>query len=568
MDARELKEKASQLFTKGKFAKAAEAYEAFCKADPKDMQSRLRMGDAWSKAGNKPKAVQAYQFAAEGFAKEGFLPRAIAASKLVLELEPSHQGVQQMLADLYARKTGSTRPAPPAPRLKTAELEPVKEPSPPSPAVEDPMEDVGVDIELDSPPSTGGFVIEVESASDVKTAETTLDDQTFEEVEAQRSGEAVLLDESVAPTIQADAIPQPAPPWMPPVTPASSSPSETDLERSLRALAIVEEPTTPEMTSPVVPPPVPKARPSAFTELDLDDDNLLHAVEAAAAPMSSPSVLVSADEIETDDTRTGMPRIPLFSDLPADAFIALFDQCPLRRYDHGQQVIAQGSKGDGFYVVCSGSVRVLREANGETSEIATLDEGSFFGEMAVLSGSARTASVVAHGEDTQLLEIAGSVLKQLSRQHPSVSTALKKFYRQRLLSNLMNSAPIFKPFNKNDRRELVQRFKARDVPAGELVIREGQITDGLYVVLAGEVAVSVGGTKVGVVKEGELFGEMSLLTRAPAAATVTSSKRTSLLRLPKDDFDRLIMSHPQILEMVAELTDARRKQNAQTLRLV
>ena len=78
-DARKLKEKATEAFQKGKFVKAAEAYAEYCDADPKDLQARLRMGDAWSKGGKKDKAIQAYTWAAEGFAKDGFLPRAIAA---------------------------------------------------------------------------------------------------------------------------------------------------------------------------------------------------------------------------------------------------------------------------------------------------------------------------------------------------------------------------------------------------------------------------------------------------------------------------------------------------------
>src|SRR5216683_4540100 len=42
--------------------------------------------------------------------------------------------------------------------------------------------------------------------------------------------------------------------------------------------------------------------------------------------------------------------------------------------------------------------------------------------------------------------------------------------------------------------------------------------------------------------------------------TVRASRRTSLLRLPRRDFDELIMSHPQILALVSELTDDRRRQ--------
>ncbi|HZN95826.1 MAG TPA: cyclic nucleotide-binding protein, partial [Myxococcales bacterium] len=105
MDLRKLKEKATEAFAKGKFAKAAELYEAYCAGETKDLQARLRMGDAFAKAGAKEKAIGAYKMAAEGYAREGFLPRAIAASKLILELDPTHRGVQQMLADLYAKRS-------------------------------------------------------------------------------------------------------------------------------------------------------------------------------------------------------------------------------------------------------------------------------------------------------------------------------------------------------------------------------------------------------------------------------------------------------------------------------
>src|SRR5262249_46430519 len=104
MELQELKEKAAAAFAHGKFTKAAELYAEYCMKDPRDLQARLRMGDAWARGGKTEKAIGAYQLAAEGFAKEGFFPRAIAASKLILELDPSHKAVQRMLADLYAQR--------------------------------------------------------------------------------------------------------------------------------------------------------------------------------------------------------------------------------------------------------------------------------------------------------------------------------------------------------------------------------------------------------------------------------------------------------------------------------
>src|SRR5205807_2081619 len=109
------------------------------------------------------------------------------------------------------------------------------------------------------------------------------------------------------------------------------------------------------------------------------------------------------------------------------------------------------------------------------------------GEMALLSGAPRSASVESTNEDTQLLEISAPVLAQLSHRYPPVASALKKFMRQRLLSNVMNSSALFKPFTKSDRRDLVQRFRARDVNKTDTIIKEGAMSDGMYVVLSGEV---------------------------------------------------------------------------------
>jgi CRP-like cAMP-binding protein len=69
-----------------------------------------------------------------------------------------------------------------------------------------------------------------------------------------------------------------------------------------------------------------------------------------------------------------------------------------------------------------------------------------------------------------------------------------------------------------------------------------------------------GGGLLARLREGELFGEMSLLTRSPAVANVTAVRRTSLLRLPREDFNTVMMTHPQVLELVAELADKRQRQ--------
>src|SRR5260370_6501809 len=144
MELDKLKNRAAEAFAKGKFNRAAELYEEYCQKDARDMQARIRMGDAWARSGKREKAIVAYQSAAEGFARNRLFPRAIAASKLVLELDPTHKGVQHILADLYALKKGgpvsesiSAAVPPSAPRpSKGASPPPARPPtpSPPQPA--------------------------------------------------------------------------------------------------------------------------------------------------------------------------------------------------------------------------------------------------------------------------------------------------------------------------------------------------------------------------------------------------------------------------------------------------
>lgn len=603
MESRALKDKATEAFGKGRFVKAAELYEDYCQAEPKDHQSRLRMGDAWSKAGQRDRAVSAYQSAAEGFAKEGFLPRAIAASKLILELDPSHQGVQQMLADLYARRgtpaTSRAKPKDAAPASTSASLitqrEAPPEASSPKAAPELDLSNAPAPV-ADDTEVVLSVEVELEPAQDEPKAPTV--------TEAAAPATASHPAPPPAPTGQSVRVAPPSPPPMPelpqlrtpsgrwqalapPITGPGTAPAPTEpkppaqsappglrprrVDTPSRPTATVAAGASVAPTTPGAPEPWRASlRVSSFTELEIEADSLLHAVELAAqrglseqAPEEEP--VYELTEEAGPGTWDALPSIPLFSDLPRDAFIQLFERCPLRRFGPGERILAQGTHGDAFYVICEGSVRVFREEDGRRQDLATLELGAFFGEMALLSGAPRAASVESVSDDTQVLEISAAVLATLSRSHPPVAKALKKFCRERLLANVMNSSALFRPFNRKDRRNLVERFRARDVERGDVIIREGDATDGLYVVLSGEVEVHKSGQRLTILKEGDLFGEISLLQKTPATATVEATRHTTLLRLPREDFDSLISSHPQVLMLVSDLSDERLRRTQHVL---
>ncbi|HET9552127.1 MAG TPA: cyclic nucleotide-binding domain-containing protein, partial [Anaeromyxobacteraceae bacterium] len=227
----------------------------------------------------------------------------------------------------------------------------------------------------------------------------------------------------------------------------------------------------------------------------------------------------------------------------------------------GEPIVEEGEAGTAFYVVATGRVAVTkRDEAGEPVALAHLGEGEFFGEMALLSGAPRAATVAAEGE-VEVLELPAAVLQALAGRHPHVAGSLRRFYRQRLLANAMAVSPVFRPFGREERKRLVERFRARDVAAGEVILREGEPSDGLYVILDGAVDVQKrkDGTtaQVGRLHEGDLFGEVSCLRKTPATATVTARRAGTVLRLPRSDFDALVTGYPQILELLSSLSEER-----------
>ncbi|HEY6107102.1 MAG TPA: cyclic nucleotide-binding domain-containing protein [Anaeromyxobacteraceae bacterium] len=315
-----------------------------------------------------------------------------------------------------------------------------------------------------------------------------------------------------------------------------------------------------------LPPELDPTLAAADEEESTAFEIILEAAGQARAAGVEEDVVVETDEPLSDEPPSpagapALPRIPLFSDLAPAAFQALTERLALRRTAGGEMVVEQGEAGRSFYVVASGRFRVeKREESGERVVLAHLAEGAFFGEMALLSGEPRAASVVAEGEG-ELLELNAALLADLCREHPHVADSLERFYRQRLLANAMATSPLFRPFGRTERTAIMERFRSRPVAARETVIREGKPSDGLYVVLSGTLDVwkRKGPTDVraGALREGDVFGEMSCLRKTPATATVVARRAGTLLRLPRAEFDELVVTYPQILELVADLGDER-----------
>ncbi len=580
MDPARLKADAGAALAAGHFSRAASLYAAYCASAPRDRQSHLRLGDAYARAGEKARAIDAYLAAARGFAEDGFLARAIAASKRVLELDPNHTQMQRILADLYAKRAAGGQ----ALRALLGKPEPARD----EPLPVRPFEPLGAEAPAVTEPGTpkpvpaGPARPASSEPGELLVTEYMLEpdpkEPTLEEVlrtEADHRVETPLpLGPPAAPSV--DLPPETSEPTTTSSAPAPPlpTPAPAPVPRFVE-LSLEDAGGTGGLDLPVETPPASQTKPGedpGYIDLEIEDDPpapaplaldpgpLIHALEQAAE--LAPAEPALARNPFVAPAARNVPRAPLFSDLSHGAFVELVERCPLRRFEAGDRIIQQGDPGDSFYVICEGRVSVLREDDRLAHPVAALEAGEFFGEVALLAGGPRTASVYALTEDTQVLEISGQLLMELARSHPGVASALKTFCRQRLLSNLLSTSALFRPLERGERRELATRFRARDALAGEVVISQGGQGDGLYVILAGEVEVLRDGASAGTLGAGDVFGEMSLLDGVPAIATVRTLRRTSLLRLPASELSAVLERYPAVRAHLEALRDARAEINA------
>ena len=260
----------------------------------------------------------------------------------------------------------------------------------------------------------------------------------------------------------------------------------------------------------------------------------------------------------------GFLPVPFFSELPREVFPMAIQALRLVRAADGDVVIRQGQLGTAFYFVATGEVRVVaRAGHNKAVERGRLHEGALFGEMALVTEQARTASVQVVGE-ADLLEVDRAAIGRLCAEVPILNERLDRFARERLLKNLLATSPLFKPFDHQQQMELLKRFEGHDLEPGTVVIREGDAGQGLFVLLLGEVEIlnkDAGGREKAVAKlgAGEVFGEMSLLTDKPTTATVRTLSRTTIMFLGRDYFRRLVSALPPLREYFEELSKQRRR---------
>jgi len=126
-----------------------------------------------------------------------------------------------------------------------------------------------------------------------------------------------------------------------------------------------------------------------------------------------------------------MEKVEILGALSHGELVELVKQVRIETFAAGEIAIRQGDQGDSFYLIKSGAVNVVVEKTpGESSVVATLGPGNFFGEMSLLTGAVRTASIQVK-DDAEFIVIDKESFRSTLAHNPSIAESLSRILAER-----------------------------------------------------------------------------------------------------------------------------------------
>ena len=443
--ASKIKNKAEELFNKGKYQEALSTYETIKSQGLKDPRIFMRIGDIARKAGNDKMAIKYYKDTVTIYVKQGFLIKAVAVCKMIISIDPSQDDIQMKLAELAASTGGAggvgvDAPSRPATR-STAPVVQAEE------VVEEVQEELQEAVAEPVAESVIESVIEVMGA----VAES-----------ASKKPVKLSPDEKAALELTKKM----------PRTPLLSDLTEDELVDVIKQMSVKEiaageylfregdSGSSIFVVAEGMLEVIGRARNGNVVKLGKFSDgeffgeygffsNSSRNTDVCAIQQSTVLEITKAsmNEIISKHKRVEdvlfefykerivdrlMGLSELFSPMSKEDRKEILARLTLKKFQHDDVIVKEGDKGDTMFLIKSGKVRAwCKDGSGNELTIGELSEGDFFGEIALATARPRMASISAIDE-VELVEFSRVLIKDILMKYPAVKEALERIIKERV----------------------------------------------------------------------------------------------------------------------------------------
>jgi len=221
----------------------------------------------------------------------------------------------------------------------------------------------------------------------------------------------------------------------------------------------------------------------------------------------------------------------------SDIFDAMFPSSAMP----GEIIIKQGNEGDNFYIIDQGEVEIY--VNGE--KVLNIGEGGSFGELALIYGTPRAATVKA-ASDVKLWGIDRDSYRRIL-----MGSTIRK---RKMYEEFLAKVSILENLDKWERLTVADALEATSFEDGDDVVKQGEPGDDFYIIVDGSASVTQFRTEgeasqeVGLLGPSDYFGEIALMLDRPRAATVTAQGPLKCVKLDRARFERVLGPCSDILK--------------------
>lgn len=243
--------------------------------------------------------------------------------------------------------------------------------------------------------------------------------------------------------------------------------------------------------------------------------------------------------------------------VPTNELALMLDGAVFRAFLPGATVFGRHKRDRYLFLVLNGALDLKqRDKDGREVLMGVLGRGDCFGEGPLFGDFFRRMSARAQ-DHCFLLQIPLDHLRAIMPATPRLATALRQVYKRRMVECTLARVPLLGQLLPMERLALAGLMQPMHVTRGNLIMRQGDPADALYLIEHGQVLVEQSGQTVATLSEGDFFGEMALLTSQPHRASVRALTPADVLVLPGVEFHRLIDQRPDLEAQLRSVVERR-----------
>ena len=249
-------------------------------------------------------------------------------------------------------------------------------------------------------------------------------------------------------------------------------------------------------------------------------------------------------------------RASAFKFLSDEHFAALEPLLKEESYEFGDLIVRQGDPADSFYTLSRGRARALKvKSDGEEIPLGVLKPGDSFGEAALLDGGIRNATIRC-STAVEVVRIDRNDFLGLVQQVPELRQYIEMTGRNRAVQSFLYQFSNFGRLPAPALRTMIERLTPVEAAKGGLIIRQGDAAGPMYVLEKGRARAFIGVNgkekNLAFYREGDFFGELSILNGSPRAASVEAFTDCHLLALDPQTVLDLRFRFPEFDVLLAE----------------